>query len=115
MLSLNLNPIFKARRISKPYTFLVKAGLTPHSATNILNNASRNIKLDHVELICEALLCEPNDKLEWQPKEGKVYAENFPLNKLIQNDNDNLWQDSFENMPFKELKESAKTIMNKNN
>jgi hypothetical protein len=37
------------------------------------------------------------------------------LNKLKQDDNDNLWQDSLENMSFKELKESAKEIMNKNN
>ena len=63
MLSLNLIPIFKARAIEKPYSFLVKAGLSPHSATNILNNKTHVFRLDHIELLCRVLICEPNDLL----------------------------------------------------
>jgi DNA-binding Xre family transcriptional regulator len=115
MLTINLSPIFKARRITKPYTYLVKAGISPHSATHILNSNSRNIKLDHIELICQALLCEPSDIFQWQPKPGTIYADNLPLKKLIQDQTDNTWQESFENMSFKEIKEGIKTITNKNN
>ena len=41
MLSLNLTPIFNARGITKPYTFLVKAGFTPHSANGIINSKTK--------------------------------------------------------------------------
>jgi DNA-binding Xre family transcriptional regulator len=71
MLSLNLIPIFKARAIEKPYSFLVKAGLSPHSATNILNNKTHVFRLDHIELLCRVLVCEPNDLLVWNPDKGQ--------------------------------------------
>lgn len=51
MLSLNLNQIFKARGIERPYTFLVKAGFTPHSANALLNSKTKTFRLDHIENI----------------------------------------------------------------
>lgn len=113
MLSLNLNPIFKARGIEKPYSFLVKAGLSPHSANIILNSSTRVFKLDHIELLCTALVCEPNDLLLFTPEKDKIYTENNPLLKLKHQEADNNWQDTFAAMPFKQLKEVTKEILGK--
>ena len=113
MLSLNLTPIFALRGIDRPYTFLVKAGLSPHSATSILNNNTRIFRLDHIELLCDVLVCEPNDLLEWIPDKGKVYSENNPLFKLKQQPADTTWQETFSTMSFKELKEVTRTIVAK--
>jgi DNA-binding Xre family transcriptional regulator len=111
MLSLNLTPIFQLRGIEKPYTFLVKAGLSPYSATSILNNKPRVFRLDHVELLCELLVCEPNDLLVWTPDKGKKYADNHPLDKLKQQPADTSWQETLSGMTYKELKEVTKTIV----
>ena len=113
MLVLNLHPIFKARRIDKPYTFLVKAGLSPHSATNMLNDSTRNIKIEHIELICEALLCEPNDIFEFIPDKNKVYADNLTLAKLKIAPEDSSYLDTFFKMTFSELKEQARVVAKK--
>ena len=111
MLSLNLTPIFKLRGIEKPYTFLVKAGLSPYSATSILNNKTRIFRLDHVELLCSILVCEPNDLLEWTPDKGEKYSENNPLFKLKQQPPEATWHETLSTMSFKELKEVTKTII----
>jgi DNA-binding Xre family transcriptional regulator len=111
MLSLNLKPIFKMRGIEKPYTFLVKAGLSPHSATTILNNKTRIFRLDHIELLCDILVCEPNDLLLWSPEKGKNYSDNHPLSKLKLQPTDTRWIDTFSSMSYKELKEVSRAII----
>lgn len=113
MLTINLTPIFKARGIEKPYTFLVKAGLSPHSANSIINSKTRIFRLDHIEFLCKLLVCEPNDLLLWTPDKGGKYAESFPLLKLINDDANNNWPETLAAMPFKELKEVTKGLMNK--
>lgn len=113
MLSFNLSPIFKARGIERPYSFLVKAGLSPHSATSILANDIRTFRLDHIELLCRILICDPNDLLLWVPDNGQNYLENHPLTKLKSGDTGNDWQETFTTMPFKELKEITKSFIDK--
>jgi len=110
MLSLNLTPIFELRGIEKPYTFLVKAGLSPHSATTILNSRTRIFRLDHIELLCNVLVCEPNDLLEWIPDKGEILAENKPLFKLRQQPKERSWQETISTISFKELREMTRTI-----
>ena len=113
MLSLNLRPIFKARGIEKPYTFLVKAGFTPYTATVLINNKSKAFRIRHIELLCSVLLCEPNDLFLWTPEKDKVYAENFPLFKLRANEAVENWKAKLATMPFDELKEVTKQITDK--
>jgi len=117
MLLFNLDPIFQARGIDRPYTFLVKAGLSPHTATSILNKKTRIFRLDHVELLCRILVCEPHDLLLWKPDKGQQYADNFPLAKLGQSDQGQWqeWQEKLATLPFKELKEAAQTILTPDN
>lgn len=113
MLSLNLTPIFELRGIEKPYTFLVKAGLSPHSATTILNKRTRIFRLDHIELLCNVLVCEPNDLLEWTPNKGEKQAENKTLFKLKKQPIETTWHETISTMSFKELREMTRTFVAK--
>jgi len=99
------------RGIEKPYTFLVKAGLSPNTATSILNHNTRSFRLDHIELLCDVLVCEPNDLLAWTPEDDKIYPDNYPLVKLILRPGDTKLVDTFSKSTYKELKEVTQTII----
>jgi len=114
MLSLNLTPIFKARGIQKPYSFLVKNGFTNFTASNILNANSRSFRLDHIEMLCNILVCEPNDLLLFTPDKNKQYAPNNPLLKLAGDNSTGNWPATLATLPFKELKEATKNITGSN-
>ena len=105
MLTLNLTPIFKARSIQRPYSFLVKAGISHKTANTIINGTTRTFRLDHIELLCNLLICEPNDLLLWVPDKTKAYPPDHPLNKLKADPVDDTWLAA---MPFKTLKEIIK-------
>ncbi|WP_157505138.1 helix-turn-helix domain-containing protein [Flavobacterium tegetincola] len=111
MLTFNLQPIFSARGIEKPFSFLVKNGFTPHSAHNIINSKSHTLRLDHVELLCELLFCEPNDLFLWTPSKNKVIHENNPLNKLrnTAESNPNL-KTILDTLPYTKLKELSNQL-----
>lgn len=109
MLSLNLTPIFKARGIERPYTFLVKAGLTYHTVTKILNNNTSSIRFDHIELLCKALICEPNDLFQYTPGNTQL-PDRHPLNNLIHTQSPADAKQPFATMPYKQLKEITAQI-----
>jgi DNA-binding Xre family transcriptional regulator len=104
MLRLNLQPIFKARGIDKPYTFLVKAGFSAHSATVILGSNLKEIKLNYIEVLCENLNCEPNDLFLWIPDNEKMITDKHPLYNLRNraSDAENI---TLRDVPYKQLKE----------
>lgn len=113
MLQLNLKPIFKARGIDRAYTFMVKAGLTPHSANMILNSKSKVFKLEHIELLCKSLNCEPNDLLLWTPDKNSPVAENHPLHNLSNkagSASDSI--STLRDLPYKQLKEITQKLAN---
>ena len=111
MLTFHLHPLFSARGIEKPFSFLVRNGFTPHSAHNIINNKSHTLRLDHVELLCELLFCEPNDLLLWTPSKNTVVHENNPLNKLRSTSKSNVDVKSVLNsLPYHELKELSNKL-----
>jgi len=112
MLSLDLVPIFKARGIERPYTFLVKAGLSPHSATSIINSQSRVFRLDHVELLCSLLHCTPNDILIWLPDKNKKIPDNHPLTNLRKKKFDSDWVETLKTIPIDKLNEIASILKN---
>ncbi len=112
MLTLNLTPIFNARGINRPYSFLVKAGLSPHAANAIVNSETRSFRLDHIELLCRVLVCEPNDLLQYTPGNDQQLPANHPLNNLLQEDNLENMKQTLATMPFKKLKEINKQVNN---
>lgn len=105
MLTLNLYPIFKARGIERPYTFLVKAGLTSHTANVLLNSKTKVFRLDHIEKLCLILKCDPSDLLAWYPNKNEIIDENHPLAKLKHSGSPTIdLKATLLNMPYKELK-----------
>lgn len=105
MLILNIAPIFKARGIDKPYTFMVKNGLPSYTAHHLLSGGPRAIRFDHIEFLCRILLCEPNDLFYWRPKEGEKLPPTHPLHKLSQPLLPADWQETLAAMPLQQLKE----------
>jgi DNA-binding Xre family transcriptional regulator len=85
MLTLNLAPIFKTRGIERPHAFLVKAGIHSSIASKILSTGTRVFRLDHIELLCSILVCEPNDLLSRTPDRGEMHPPSHPPSHPLQN------------------------------
>ncbi len=115
MLYFNLKPVFAARQIEKPYSFLVKIGIAPHTAHKILNSNTHVMRLDNLELICKALYCQPNDLLAFIPNNTNPIPETHPLNKLIPNQEQNNWQQQLKTMPLAKLKQITEIINQSDN
>jgi DNA-binding Xre family transcriptional regulator len=114
MLTLNLAPIFRIRGIEKPFTYLVQNGFSRHAATLLINAKNRVYRLDHMERLCELLVCEPNDLLAWTPNHKQEYPENFPLLKLKHQETSNI-KDTLIKTPLSELKILTESIVNGRN
>ncbi len=111
MLTLHLAPIFKARGIERPFTFLVNAGMTRHSATRLLNNKLGILRLDHLELLCRVLVCEPNDLFLFTPEKDQQYTSDHPLLKLKKKGSAANLYETIATMPYAQLKEITKNIL----
>lgn len=114
MLNLNLKPILEARGIERPYTYLVKAGISRQCAHNILHSKTRVFRLDHIELLCRVLICEPNDLLSYTPDSHSTLSETHPLNNLRKEEaSQSSIKDSLANIPYKELKALTSQLLEK--
>ena len=112
MLSLHLQPIFKARGIEKPFSFLVKAGFNYNTAHRLIKGIPSVFRLDHIEQLCKVLVCEPNDLLVWAPNKNEMMTENHPLRALQRTDNDNNIKELLSTTPLKELKSFTDNLSN---
>jgi DNA-binding Xre family transcriptional regulator len=110
MLVFNLKAVMQARQIERPYSFLVKAGISPHSANDLLHSQTRTFRLDHIEKLCEILHCEPNDLVAFIPNSTQKLQENHALNKFIQIEESFDWQETIKTLPITQLKELSKLI-----
>lgn len=110
MLYFNLKPILAARQIEKPYAFLVKIGIAPHTAHKIMNNDAHVMRLDNLTLICKALyylLAYRDDKIN-------PITQSHPLNNLVMKQDDLNWEQQMKTMPLSELKQMLKQKSNNN-
>jgi len=82
MLYLNLGPIFVARGIERPSTYLVNAGFSAHSTHFLLHGKSRSLRLDHIEKLCKLLICEPSDLFIWYAAKNETFPDTHPIHKL---------------------------------
>lgn len=82
MLKFNLYPIFRIRNVSNPRRFLIARGMNHISASKLLKGEQSSLRLKHVERICRALHCTPNDLLEWSPDANEVLDQAHPLRLL---------------------------------
>lgn len=103
MLNLDIKPLFKLRGIPKPYTTLVKAGISPQSAAKIVRSETRIFRLDHIEIICGILNCTPNDLLSWSQNKGTPIAETHALHQLKREKKDFTLQDKLSSLTLEQL------------
>ncbi|MBN9337003.1 MAG: helix-turn-helix transcriptional regulator [Chryseobacterium sp.] len=92
----------------------VKAGISRATAHNVLNSKTRVFRLDHIELLCRILICEPNDLLSYAPDSQTTLPEKHPLNNLRKETiSQTSIKDSLANIPYKELKEITSQLFEK--
>ena len=72
MLQWNFKKVFTARNVVKPYTWLVSQGISRGVASRMSTGKTDKISLKHLEKLCLALNCSPNDLLEWEPANEKL-------------------------------------------
>jgi DNA-binding Xre family transcriptional regulator len=113
MLYLNVAPIFVARAIDRPSTFLIKAGFSAHSAHYILYSKTRSIRLDHIEKLCKLLICEPSDLFVWQPDKNENISDTHPIMKLRKRVAEESIHNLIADIPFKQIVEIAAVIKEK--
>lgn len=70
------------------------------------------LKLSHVELLCIALHCEPNDLFAFSPTKGKIYPEKHLLLNLQNNSALKSLEDNMANMPFSTIKQLWGSVIN---
>jgi DNA-binding Xre family transcriptional regulator len=112
MLYFNLKPVLKARGINNPNQFLIKLGIAKHTAFKMLNDNHYVFRLNHIELICKALHCQPNDLLTYKPNPNDNLESNHPLNKLNREAYNIDWQQSIKTIPLDQLNQIAQIINN---
>ena len=110
MLSLNLQPIFKARGIDKPFSYLVSAGFPSYTAHNLLNANTVTFRLSHIDKLCSILNCTPNDLLAWTPNRNENLPDTHPITRLKNQNTDLNWQDTIKTIPLDQLSEIVKII-----
>lgn len=110
MLQLNLQRIFKARGIEQPYKFLVRSGFVPFTAHKYKNGKVEHIRLDHIEKLCVALNCTPNDIFEWQPENLLDDRADHPLQKIRTRQKRANLNQLLSTMPLEKLEEIEKML-----
>jgi DNA-binding Xre family transcriptional regulator len=110
MLTFNIKAIFEARGIERPFTLLVKAGIQPNAAHNLLSAQIVSMRLSHMEKICTILNCTPNDLLVWTPNKNETIPKTHPLASLKKKNIDLNWRDTIENIPLNQLQQIVTII-----
>lgn len=82
MLKLNLVRALQLRGVKSHARFLHELGFAASSVRGLLNDTFWQIKYEHLEKLCVALNCTPNDLFEWQPDASQQIAPTHSLNKL---------------------------------
>jgi DNA-binding Xre family transcriptional regulator len=104
-------PYLQGKGYRKPHALLVKAGIHSSTANRILYDNVRSFRLDHIEKLCKILICEPQDLLLWIPEKGEPLAETHPLHNLKQQEPVVNWKETLNTMPYKQLKQVTKAIV----
>jgi len=103
MMQYNLKEILSARGVMNPYAYLLKAGIPAFTASQMITGKLKMIKLDHMELLCKALYCTPNDLLVWIPGDAAL-PDKHPLTKLKRSDHLRQISEAIKTLPLDELK-----------
>ena len=110
MLIYNFQRVFAARGIDKPRAFLITHGFPRGIATGIATNKADRFALKHLDKVCLALNCTPNDILEWIPCSKKQDSENTALYALKKAQKGKGAEELLRGLPMSKLEELAKLL-----
>jgi DNA-binding Xre family transcriptional regulator len=110
MLTIHLDPIFKARGIDNPYYFLTQEGFTPQTAKKLVAGTSPTLKMKHIEMLCTALYCTPNELFLYRSDKKNKLSANHPLKTLTGEGLDFKLKETLTQLPLSQLKEVAGII-----
>ncbi|MFH0893069.1 MAG: helix-turn-helix transcriptional regulator [Bacteroidota bacterium] len=113
MLMIHLAPLFKARNIEKPYSFLITNGFTHHTATRLVSKQIKVIRLDYIEKLCLILRCTPQDILKWKPDSRNIMDALHPMHKWNRSPLNISWEKTFTELSIEDLEEIAKLVRKK--
>lgn len=82
MLRFNLKRVLELRGVERPYSWLVRNGFVPATASNWARNQIGYVKPEQIERLCLLLNCTPNDLFEWRDDGRNVLAETHALRSL---------------------------------
>ncbi len=112
MLFLNFKPILKARGIEKPSALFHRFGISYPAIKVLLYSENRSIRLDHLEMLCTALHCTPNDIFCWIPEPHIQDVDQHPLAPIKRNDENFILKEALSKLPLAQLKEAVALIEN---
>jgi DNA-binding Xre family transcriptional regulator len=82
MLSINIAAVLAAKGINPPIPFLMKLGISRHSAAQLIHNQYSAVQVVHLTKICHALHCTPSDLFAWNDNATYPITETHPLSRL---------------------------------
>lgn len=82
MLIYNVEKVFKARGIDKPFSFFRSRGFSEFFSSQLKQGKLKGMKLSSLEKLCEVLHCTPHDLLEWHPDKSTSISKDHPLRIL---------------------------------
>ena len=75
--------IMKMRNIEQPFPYLRGLGFTHHVSHLIAKGNYLSVKLKHIEILCQHLVCAPNDLFSYTPDSPTTDLTNDTLAPLI--------------------------------
>lgn len=79
MIQMHVARLCKERGITRPTSFLIKAGISQGVVTKYLKGKAKRVPLEHIEKLCLLFRCEPNDLFTWAPDHA---TDDYPENPL---------------------------------
>lgn len=111
MLIFNPKRIFALRGIEKPHRTLVKAGISPATATKILKYYSPTVTIAHLEKICALLNCTPNDLFEFRADDKSSLHDKHALHTLRKEKDTASIKELIEDVPLEKLSEMKEMLL----
>lgn len=99
MLRYNFEPIFRLRKIERPFTFLKKIGIGDYKARQISQGKLDNISTRDLEKLCLFLNCTVHDVMEWEPDGNLENPEKRALSVLRRRQKDVDWEEAIKSVP----------------
>jgi DNA-binding Xre family transcriptional regulator len=112
MLIYNLESIYKARGILKPYAFFKSKGFSDSFAAKLNKGKVTGMKLSTLEKVCEMLNCTPHDLLEWEPDQGSITIKDHPLQVLESKNKPPDMSAMLQGVPIEKMREIEQFIKN---